>query len=110
VTWSAQFVLILVVLSIAGTSVAFWLWFGALKQVALNRANAFTFLVPIFGLAIGAVFFGERLSWAQAAGVALVVAGIAIVQLSPPRPQLRPDAAPPRRSPSVKDPKSRPTP
>ncbi len=78
--WSAEFVLVLVALSVFGTSLAFWLWFSALEQVDLNRANAFTFLVPLFGLALGATFFEERLGWTQAAGAALVVLGIVLVQ------------------------------
>lgn len=78
-TWSAEFV-VLVVLSVFGTSLAFWLWFAALEQVELNRANAFTFLVPIFGLAIGATLFEERLGWVQAAGAVLVLTGIVLVQ------------------------------
>lgn len=80
VAWSAKFVLALVVLSALGTSLAFWLWFAALEKVELTRANAFTFLVPPFGLALGAVFFAERLGWFQAAGAALVVLGIVLVQ------------------------------
>jgi drug/metabolite transporter (DMT)-like permease len=36
----------------------------------------------LFGLAIGAAFFDERLGWVQAAGAALVVVGIALVQRS----------------------------
>lgn len=79
-TWSTEFVLILVALSVFGTALASWLWFGALEQVTLNRANAFTFLVPIFGLTIGAILFAERLAWVQAAGVILVLLGIALVQ------------------------------
>lgn len=78
--WSTEFALVLVALSVLGTSLAFWLWFSALEQVDLNRANAFTFLVPLFGLALGAVFFEERLGWIQAAGAALVVLGIVLVQ------------------------------
>ena len=80
VTWSVDFALVLVVLAVFGSSLAFWLWFAALEQVELNRANAFTFLVPIIGLAIGAALFDERLAWIQAAGVALVLAGIFLVQ------------------------------
>jgi uncharacterized membrane protein len=49
--WSTEFIVVLLVLSVLGTSLAFWLWFAALEQVDLNRANAFTFLVPLFGLA-----------------------------------------------------------
>jgi drug/metabolite transporter (DMT)-like permease len=78
--WSTEFVLVLVVLSVFGTSLAFWLWFAALEQVDLNRANAFTFLVPLFGLALGAAFFEERLGWVQAAGAVLVLTGIFLVQ------------------------------
>lgn len=78
--WSSEFIVVLVTLSVLGTSLAFWLWFSALEQVALNRANAFTFLVPIFGLMIGAALFAERLEWTQAAGAILVLTGIALVQ------------------------------
>jgi len=78
--WSAEFVIVLVILSVFGTSLAFWLWFAVLEQVDLNRANAFTFLVPIFGLALGAVMFEERLGWIQAAGAVLVLTGIVLVQ------------------------------
>jgi drug/metabolite transporter (DMT)-like permease len=57
-TWSREFVLVLVVLSALGSSLALWLWFEALERVEL-RANAFTFLVPIFGIAIGAAFLAS---------------------------------------------------
>ena len=83
-TWSADFALVLVVLAVFGSSFAFWLWFAALEQVDLNRANSFTFLVPIFGLAIGAALFEERLAWIQVAGVVLVLAGIILVQRDAP--------------------------
>lgn len=78
--WSTEFVLALIVLSVFGTSVAFWLWFATLEQVDLNRANAFTFLVPIFGLVIGATVFEERLGLVQFAGIVLVLAGIMLTQ------------------------------
>jgi drug/metabolite transporter (DMT)-like permease len=87
--WSAGFVLVLMVLSVFGTSLAFWLWFAALEEVELTRANAFTFLVPIFGLGIGAALFEERLGWIQAAGVMLVLTGIVLVQRDA-RAQTRP--------------------
>lgn len=80
--WSPEFIVVLTVVSVLGTSLAFWLWFGALERIELNRANAFTFLVPIFGLAIGAAMFEERLEWVQAAGVVLVLGGIVLVQRS----------------------------
>ena len=78
--WSMDFLFVLVALSVLGSSLAFWLWFEALEQVSLNRANAFTFLVPIFGLMIGAAFFSERLEAVQIVGVVLVLRGILLVQ------------------------------
>lgn len=78
--WSPEFVLVLVALAGLGSSLAFWLWFEVLERVTLNLANAFTFLVPVFGLMIGAAFFGERLEVIQAAGVVLVLIGIMLVQ------------------------------
>ena len=80
VTWSAEFILVLVAFAVLGLSLAFWLWFEALERVDLNRANAFTFLVPIFGLLVGAAFFGERLEAIQTVGVVLVLTGILLVQ------------------------------
>jgi drug/metabolite transporter (DMT)-like permease len=80
VSLSGEFIVVLVILSIFGTSLAFWLWFTVLQRVALNKANAFTFLVPILGLAIGAALFEERLSLAQAVGVVLVLTGVVLVQ------------------------------
>lgn len=78
--WSTEFALVLVTLSVFGSALVFWLWFSALEKVDLSRANAFTFLVPIFGLAVGAALFDERLGWLQGVGVALVLSGIALVQ------------------------------
>ncbi|WP_232512737.1 MULTISPECIES: DMT family transporter [Novosphingobium] len=79
-SWSLEFAAILLTLAVLGTSVAFWLWFRALEQVGLTKANAFTFLVPIIGLAIGTSLFGERLTWTQAGGAILILGGILLVQ------------------------------
>jgi drug/metabolite transporter (DMT)-like permease len=80
-TWSGDFLLLLVALSVFGTALPFWLWFATLKKVELNRANAFRFLIPLFGLAIGTAFFQERFGWIEAMGGALILAGIALVQI-----------------------------
>jgi len=80
IAWSGKFVVVLIVLAVFGTSLAYWLWFSVLKEVSLSRANAFTFLVPVFGLAVGAALFNERFAWLQLAGVVAVLGGVALVQ------------------------------
>ena len=79
VEWSPAFVASLVGLALPGTAVAYGLWVSVLESTPLNRANAFSFLVPIFGLAIGISFYGEPLSLAVAVGSATVIGGIALV-------------------------------
>lgn len=78
--WSANFLIILLALSTLGTSLVFWLWFSVLKEVSLSRANAFTFLVPLFGITIGMALFDERFGWVEATGAALILIGIVLAQ------------------------------
>ena len=79
VDWSPKFVLILLGLALPGTAVVYWLWLSVLETVTLNRANAFTFLVPIFGLSIGIAFYGEALTVSVAVGASLAFLGILLV-------------------------------
>lgn len=80
--WSSQillsprFLLILFSLSLFGTALVYWLWFTVLEKVPLNQANAFSFLIPIFGLTMGVLFFDETLGWLEAGGIGLTLIGI----------------------------------
>lgn len=76
VSWTVEFLGSLITLSLAGTALAYWMWCTVLKSVALSHANAFAFLVPVFGLGMGAAFYGERLSALGMAGIALTLLGI----------------------------------
>tara|TARA_A200000113_G_C8843449_1_gene347754 strand:- start:33 stop:968 length:936 start_codon:yes stop_codon:yes gene_type:complete len=79
ITWSGNFILSLIGLSIPGTAFVYWLWFTILEKTDLNRANSFAFLVPVFGLAMGMVFYGERLDGIVFLGVAVILTGILLV-------------------------------
>ena len=78
VEWSPVFLSSLLGLS-SGTALAYWLWCDVLKTTELNHANAFNFLVPIFGLAIGMVFYGETYGLLVFAGIGLILLGIILV-------------------------------
>jgi len=79
VVWSPAFVTALLVLSLPGTAFVYWLWFSILGKVQLSRANAYSFFVPVFGLTIGTLFFGETLDIQQMVGFALTVFGVALM-------------------------------
>jgi len=81
IVWNTTFTLSLLGLALFGSALVYLLWFSVLEAVALNRAIVFSFLVPIFGLTIGALFFAERLSGIQFFGIALVILGIVFVNL-----------------------------
>ncbi len=78
IVWAPQFLLALAGISLFGSALAYWLWNLILQETALNVANTFSFLMPVFGLSMGALFFSERLGWFEAIGVALTLAGIAL--------------------------------
>jgi drug/metabolite transporter (DMT)-like permease len=81
VTWGmpiiAAFVYLVVVMSVGGSL----LWFWLLEQGEASRVTAYYFLSPVFGLLI-ASFFGEPLSVHDVGGLIALAVGIAIVQRS----------------------------
>jgi len=79
VQWNGVFITSLLGLALFGSALVYWLWISVLDEVELNRAIVFSFLVPIFGLALGALFFEERLSGLQMSGIVLVILGIVFV-------------------------------
>ncbi len=83
--WSGEFLLVLAALALLGTSLVYWLWFSLLETVELNRANAFTFLIPLFGVAMGVALFGETFGWLELIGAGLTLWGLDLVVRRPPR-------------------------
>ena len=80
VQWSAEFILLLSSLALLGTALPYWLWTSVLENAELSRANAYTFVVPMLGLAMGIIFFDERLGALATAGAALATLGVWLAQ------------------------------
>lgn len=77
VIWSPAFIFALFTLSILGTSLVYWLWFSILTVTPLSRASSFSFLIPVFGISLGILFYGETLGTFEVIGTALTILGIA---------------------------------
>jgi len=60
-------------------SVSFVIWFALIIRYSANRLSAFTFLTPLFGVAAGHLVLNEPLTPAFAVAVALVAAGLVLV-------------------------------
>ena len=66
------------VLGIAGTGLAYILYYGLIAGAGASRAILITYLVPTFALAYGAVLLDEPVTAAAVGGLALVLAGTAL--------------------------------
>jgi len=60
-------------------SLTFTIWFAMVQRYSASRLSAFTFLTPLFGVASGHFVLGEPISWTFGLAVALVIAGLILV-------------------------------
>ncbi|MFC5478160.1 EamA family transporter [Massilia suwonensis] len=65
------------------TILGYAMWTGLLKRHPVNRVAPFSLAVPPVGIAAGMLFLGETVTPWQWAGIALVVASLALVMLRP---------------------------
>ncbi|MDG1183911.1 MAG: DMT family transporter [Tateyamaria sp.] len=61
---------------------ATWIWFALVARIGAIKAATFHFLNPFFGVAVAAVFLGEKLGAQDIFGVVIIAAGILAVQIS----------------------------
>ena len=65
-------------LGVAATGVAYLLYFGLIAGAGASKAVLVTYLVPSLALVYGAAFLDERITALALAGLALVLAGVAL--------------------------------
>lgn len=73
------------VLGVLGSGLAYLLFFRLLATISPTRTVAVTYVLPIWGLFWGFVA-GEEIHWTALAGVAVVLAGLVLLNLHP-RPE-----------------------
>lgn len=79
IDWTIGFVAVLLFLALVGTAFALWLWYWLVQREDVGRLSLLFFLIPVLGLALAASIFGERIGVVEAAGVAITMAGVAVV-------------------------------
>lgn len=78
ISWTPRFVIVLAFLGLVATAATTLAWFVEAQRSALSSLTVWMFLIPVFGLLIGMVVLGERPSAWTAAGIALVLAAMAM--------------------------------
>ncbi|MEO8101752.1 MAG: EamA family transporter [Betaproteobacteria bacterium] len=66
-------------LAILCSSIAYLLYYRLIRDVGPTRAVSVTFLIPIFGVTWGAMFFGETMNGSAIIGGIIVLVGVALV-------------------------------
>ena len=77
-------ILIIVLVSIVGTSLAMILFFMGVKIIGATTASIVTTVEPVFVVLLAWLVLGETLSLLQMAGTALLMFGVALVQVGAP--------------------------
>lgn len=82
VTWNWQLGVAFAYTTLVPGLAATLVWFLLVGRIGAVKASTFHFLNPFLGVAIAAVFLGERIGVLDVLGVAIIAGGILAVQLS----------------------------
>ena len=84
IRFDPRFLGILAFLAAAETALPTPLWYWLLRRDEVGRLSLFLFLVPVLGLMFAAIFFGERVSTLEIAGIGATVLAIGIAAFNSP--------------------------
>jgi drug/metabolite transporter (DMT)-like permease len=74
----APSLLAMAALGVFNTALAYFVYFALVVRMGATFATLNNYIVPFIGLALGAIFLHERIALSAGAGLALVIAGIAL--------------------------------
>jgi drug/metabolite transporter (DMT)-like permease len=66
-------------LGVLGTAAAFVIYYMLIENTSATYVSTVTYIVPIFGVALGVLALGEQLQWNAYVGCALILVGVMIV-------------------------------
>ena len=74
IEWAA-----VIYMAIFPTAIAFFAWYEAMRLIRLSILNVMQYLTPVFTIFLAWLLLGERMTPWQAAGIAVIAGGIALV-------------------------------
>lgn len=66
-------------LAVLGTALAFMVYYRLLEQASATHVSMVTYIMPLFGIILGAIFLDESLTVEMALGTGLILIGVFIV-------------------------------
>jgi drug/metabolite transporter (DMT)-like permease len=80
---SVRSVAAIVYLALAGATAGFAFYMFALKHLPVSFVGLYAYVNPVIAVALGTLLLGERFDWRMASGVAVILAGMAVVTSKP---------------------------
>lgn len=78
---SANVLLSVLVLGLFNTFLAYFIYYGLVRSLGSARTQMVTYVIPVVGLALGALFLNEVVDASLLAGAALILLGIGVVNM-----------------------------
>jgi drug/metabolite transporter (DMT)-like permease len=78
IVWSTATIVAIASVALFSSVLAYILWNRGVEAVGAPVAGLYIHLMPVFGVLLAWVFLGERFMLHHAAGIALILVGIAI--------------------------------
>jgi drug/metabolite transporter (DMT)-like permease len=78
-------------LGLMGSCVATLLYYSLLQSIGPTRTTLVTYIFPLVGVILGAIFLHERPDWHLLAGGTLIISGVAVVNFLRPKPHTLPE-------------------
>jgi drug/metabolite transporter (DMT)-like permease len=66
-------------LGVLGTAIAFTVYYKLLERANASYVSMTTYMIPVFGVILGAIFLNEAVTWERVGGCALILVGVMIV-------------------------------
>ena len=82
VTWDGWGALLFQAIVIA--IFTYWIWYNMMRRYPVNQVMPFTLLLPMIGVAAGALMRGEDVTWQMVVGGLATVAGVGIIVIRRP--------------------------
>jgi drug/metabolite transporter (DMT)-like permease len=83
---SAEAILSMLWLGLAGTGVAYLLYFAIIARWGATRATLMAYVMPVVAIALGFIALDERLQLLELIGAALIISGVVLVNANVGRP------------------------
>jgi drug/metabolite transporter (DMT)-like permease len=80
VHWPVTAVLCVSLLGALGTGIAYLLYYGIIAAAGATTAATVGYIMPLVSILAGIIALGERLTWNEPVGAAIIVAGAALAQ------------------------------